>query len=304
MSSYQKAFLFNGICTKPELLCSKLVTEDYLRYEKYKNEIFQKYNLRQTLSENKGPDHLIAGALSSAISDRVVFESYIRKGIIPDVGCGYSSGVVNVCACFSAISYDTSYDIIRCNKNTAESLKNSGKMFDMGIIIGLDHETVNQIIIDSDKVDKVFVGSVNSEICVMITGYEECVADVLKAADSEGALKTVKMNIGIAYHTALIKPYAGDYIDMVSQIDYKKPDYPVVSVFSGEVMTTPGQLRYENEIDVTTAMRWDRAIKALEELGVTEFYDTSADGAIKKFSRLKKRTSKIYTYKDVQNMEV
>ena len=59
------------------------------------------------------------------------------------------------------------------------------------------------------------------------------------------------------------------------------------------------EIREEQIKDIITPMRWDLSIAKMEELGVTEFYDTSADGAIKKFSRLKKRSSKIYTYADL-----
>ena len=37
----------------------------------------------------------------------------------------------------------------------------------------------------------------------------------------------------------------------------------------------------------------------LEELGVTEFFDVSANGAVGKFSRINKRKSRIYTFDEV-----
>ena len=64
-------------------------------------------------------------------------------------------------------------------------------------------------------------------------------------------------------------------------------------------MTTGEALHKEEQINVITPMQWALSIAKMEELGVTDFFDTSADGAIKKFSRLKKRSSKIHTYMDV-----
>ena len=47
-------------------------------------------------------------------------------------------------------------------------------------------------------------------------------------------------------------------------------------------------------------MRWDLTLKKMEELGVKEFFDISANGAIKKFSRVSKKC-RIYTLEDILN---
>lgn len=296
---YNKAFLFNGICSKPEKLRQSLSPADRDKYDIYVEEVFKRYGLNISLIDNKKTDRLVAGALMSTIADRVVYEAFREKGIVPQIGCGYSSGLVGACACFSSISYDVSYDIIFCNRNTVLALEQNDKHFDMGVIIGMDGNDISEIIQSTGESENVVIGSVNSRICSMITGREPSVARVLEAATNEGALKAIKMNVGMAYHTPLIEPYASAYQKLVSEVDYKDPEYPIVSVFTNEPMMTAEEIREEQIKDIITPMRWDLSIAKMEELGVTEFYDTSADGAIKKFSRLKKRSSKIYTYADL-----
>ena len=63
-------------------------------------------------------------------------------------------------------------------------------------------------------------------------------------------------------------------------------------------MTTGQQVMRENQLNVYTPIRWDLALKKLEELGVTEFFDVSPNGAVSKFSRVN-RKCKIYTLEDV-----
>lgn len=297
--NYHQAFLFNGIGSKPERLCQFLSSRDRSRYEIYVHDTFKKYNLCINISENTEVDRLIAGALTSAIADRVVFESYLEKGIVPDIGCGYSSGLTNVCACFSAISFDTSYDIIFCNRKTTRAISQSGNILDMGVIIGMDAASVYDLIQDVGESERVMIGSINSKICVMISGYEEGIVHVLEAAVQEGALKAIQMHTGIAYHTPFIAPYVQTFTDFISNTTYSDPKYPIVSVFTHETMQTAEALHREEQINVITPMQWALAISKMEELGVTDFFDTSADGAVKKFSRLKKRSSKIHTYTDV-----
>ena len=286
MSSYGCAFLFNGIGTKPERLCQFMSSRDRNRYEVYIHDVFQKYGLNPDIAENEKTDRLIAGALTSAIADRVVFESYLEKGIVPDIGCGYSSGLTNACACFSAISFDTSYDIIFCNKKTIHAITQSGNALDMGVIIGMDAASVKDLIQAAGESERVVIGSVNSKICVMISGYEEGVVHVLDAAVQEGALKAIQMHAGIAYHTPFIAPYVAEFTDCIRET-------------ANHLMTTGEELHKEEQINVITPMQWALSIAKMEELGVTDFFETSADGAIKKFSRRKKRSSKIHPYMDV-----
>ena len=51
---------------------------------------------------------------------------------------------------------------------------------------------------------------------------------------------------------------------------------------------------------VNTRLRdGDLALNELEKMGVTEFFDVSANGAVKKFSRVNKSKCKIYTLEEL-----
>ena len=106
------------------------------------------------------------------------------------------------------------------------------------------------------------------------------------------------MNTGTAFHHPLMEQYSFEYISLCNKLEYKEPKYPIISVFNQTVMKTADEVRKENMINVFTPMRWDLALKNLEELGVTEFFDVSANGAINKFSRVSGRY-RLYTLKDV-----
>ena len=95
-----------------------------------------------------------------------------------------------------------------------------------------------------------------------------------------------------------MKKYSQEYVDFCASTTYKAPTYPILSIFDREVMTTGEQVLRENQLNVYTPIRWDLAVKKLEELGVTEFFDVSANGAVSKFSRVS-RKCKIYTLEDV-----
>ena len=296
---FKRAFLFNGIGSDYEKITAGVPTELFERFSSCRSDVFSRLGLETDIHRNTPFDAMIASWLTSSISDRIVFEAFIEKGIKPDIGAGYSSGIVNICSCFSVFSFDFSYDIIAANRATMLELGRNSIKLDMGVIIGLDRRCINELIHDMHEEKSVNIGSVNSSFCVMITGCEASVIHVLNAAKTEGALRTIKMNTGIAYHSPLLEPYCTEYNRFCASQPYSAPKYPIVSVFSGELLTTGDELLHENIINVTTPMCWETAIEKLEKLGVTEFYDMSADGSVKKFTRLRKKNLHFHTYQDI-----
>lgn len=300
VSTFKRAFLFNGIGTKPEKLIKAMTPQMLEKFFSYRHDEFARLKLSENPSENSPMDRLAAEWLSSLISDRVVFEYYLEKGIIPDIGMGHSSGIVSVSACFGAISHEFAHEIIMMNRATMLSLQKSGESQDMGTIIGLGIDEVNEIIEENNfSSDDIIVGSANSRICTMISGKRDIVLRLLDAAHEAGAIKVIPFNIGLAYHHPMIKKHSDEYVSFCDNGDYSAPKYPVLSIFDGRIMTDGDDLRKENCINILNPIRWDLALKKLEELGVTEYYDVSANGAVGKFSRINKRKGRIYTFDEV-----
>ena len=300
MSTFRRAFLVKGIGTKPEKLIQAMTPLMLQKYLDYRHDEFKRLHLSEELSENCPMDRLAAEWLSSLISDRVVYEYYIEKGIIPDIGMGHSSGIVSISACFGAISHEFAHEIIMMNRSTMRSLRDSGENQDMGTIIGMGIDEVNELIEEKHcSPDDVMVGSANSRICTMISGKRDSVIQLLDAAQEAGAIKVIPFNIGLAYHHPMIAKHSDEYVSFCESGEYKAPEYPVMSIFDGRIMTDGNDLRKENCINILNPIRWDLAVKKLEDLGVTEFYDVSANGAVGKFSRINKRKVRIYTFDEV-----
>lgn len=299
MQNYKNAFLFNGIGTNTEKSISEMPEVLSERFYSYRADIFRRFSFNACSDKNTPVDNILVQWFDSSISDRVVTETYMEKGIKADIGAGYSSGLLNVCACFSVFSFDFLYELFYLNKATITSAWDNGETLDMGVIIGMDSETVQEIICGLDMQKRVVIGSVNSSYCIMISGYADSVQAVLDKSAGEGAIKSIRMNQPIAYHNSFISPYCREYVDFCSQTEYSDPAVPIVSSLDQRLMTAKEDLIEENIRNLTTPMRWDLTIKKLQELGVTEFYDTSINGAVKKFTKWNKRKSVFYTIYDV-----
>ena len=295
---YNRAFLFNGIGSKPEKLLVKLPPELMDRYEHYLGEAFGRLGLSMDLEKNKAYDGRVAEWIISLICDRVVFEHYIDKGIIPDIGAGYSSGIVSISGCFGSVPHEFAHDIIMMNRATMRCLEEHDEKLDMGIVIGFSYSDIEELFDGKFSPDELVIGSGNSKFHVMVSGKASTVEKALLLCQNEGAIKAFSFGTGVAYHHPIMKKYSQEYVDFCASTTYKAPTYPILSIFDREGMTTGEQVLRENQLNVYTPIRWDLAVKKLEELGVTEFFDVSANGAVSKFSRVS-RKCKIYTLEDV-----
>ena len=295
---YNRAFLFNGIGSKPEKLLIKLPPELMDKYEYYLETAFGRLGLNMDLEKNKAYDGRVAEWIISLICDRVVFEHYIDKGIIPDIGAGYSSGIVSISSCFGSVSHEFAHDIIMMNRATMRCLERNNEKLDMGIVIGFSYSDIEEMFKDKFSPDEIVIGSGNSRFHVMVSGRADAVERALLLCQNEGAIKAFSFGTGVAYHHPVMKQYSQEYVDFCGSIEYNAPVYPILSIFTREIMTEGRQVMRENQLNVYTPIRWDLAIKKLEDLGVTEFFDVSANGAVSKFSRVS-RKCKIYTLEDM-----
>lgn len=291
----KRAFLFNGIGSKPEKLLVNFAPFLMEKYEYYLEEAFSRLGLNRDLEKNKAYDGRVAEWVISLICDRVVFEHYIEQGIIPDIGAGYSSGIVSISSCFGSVSHDFAHDIIMMNRATMKCLEQHDMKLDMGIIIGMDYQAAKEFLAEKFSEDEIIVGSGNSPFHVMISGKANAVEDALGLALKAGALKAFSFGTGVAYHHPIMKDFVKDYNDFCASVVYEDPDYPMISGFDSRIIETGEDVMRENIINCYTPIRWDLALKKLEKMGVTEFFDVSANGAVKKFSRVNRTKCKIYT---------
>ncbi len=295
---YKRAFLFNGIGSKPEKLLVKLPPELMDKYEFYREESFNRLGLNIDLEKNKAYDGRVAEWIISLLCDRVVFEHYINQGIIPDIGAGYSSGIVSISGCFGSVSHEFAQDIIMMNRATMKNIEDKNEKLDMGVVIGFSYADVEDVLEGIFSPDEITIGSGNSKFHVMISGRARAVEKALTICHNEGAIKAFSFGTGVAYHHPMMIKYSREYIEFCSSIEYKAPIYPIFSIFTRDILTTGDQILMENQMNVYTPIRWDKAVKNLEDLGVTEFFDVSANGAVSKFSRVS-RKHKIYTLADL-----
>lgn len=295
---YQNVFLFNGVGSKYEKLLAGLTPELNDCYQGYFEAACERIGLCKDIEQNTGYDRRIVEWLVPFVCNRVIYEQLLHRGIVPDLGIGYSSGIVSAVACFGAISHEDEYAIVSSHRSMLKMLDDSGEQLDTGIIVGFSRDDLSQLLEAHFTSEELVIGSSNSSFHSMITGKAAAVEQAVALCVQEGALKAFRLGTGTAFHHKIMQTYSKDSIAICRGLIYHDPVYPMISVFDQRVLQTAADVARENQINIYTPMRWDLALKTAEQLGATTFYDLSANGSLSKISRVG-RKCKIYTCKEI-----
>lgn len=251
-------------------------------------------------TEVSGVDLSYKNLIFTYIADYIIFQTYLEKGIPPDVIIGYSLGLNTACVCAGNISFEGGIKILQCIKKCLDYACDHLNQ-DMGLIIGLGEKTIQYLLDRNHWNSKLSIGSINSDYSLLITGEKEYVQKMIDAATSEGALRAVMLHTNIAFHYANKESWLVECIKDINQLEVYKGSYPIMSVYALEFVS---EQRVIDELkdNVYCQMKWGEAINKLEEEGYHQFWDVSLDGNLKKITKLNHKDSVFHTFKSLENM--
>ena len=271
-------------------LCDRVSDFTDLNLKKY---LFDKSSL-------SGLDKTFAEWIITGLCDCTVYDSLLKHGITPDYIAGYSLGLNNVCFCSGSVTLEESITILKGVISSISEASKSSEQYGMGVIIGLEYETVTGLIADFVPKDRLAVSSINSETFIVVSGFLSEVKKILQKSAEEGAIKTILLDVPCAFHSSLMTDYSKPYFSNLQSLKFKNSSIPIVSVYSQRELTEAKDISDEQKRNFLEPMKWKQTIKSLENAGVTEFWDMSTLAAVKKASRLNNPDSKFKTIKSLR----
>ena len=299
----KSVFLFQGIGSNLDRLLTGLGEEELsiladlcTEASEYAETDLLKYlNYRKNNTEITD---IFAEWLTASFTDIAVFRSLIKKGIKPDYIIGYSLGLNNAMHCAGSISLKACVEILKSGLECREEARTRSKVaFDMGTVIGLEEDVVNELIERYSSFEKVKIASQNTKIMIILSGEKDEVQTVLDKALEEGAIKAFMLGVGIPFHTSMMNEFSSCYFNVLKKVRFDDPQYPIVSIYSQNILTTAEEMYNEQRRNYPEQMKWKTTIEYLESIGVRDFYDMSAAETNKKASSLKNKDSRFITIK-------
>jgi len=142
----------------------------------------------------------------------------------------------------------------------------------MAAILGLSDEQIEDV---CARVDTGICqpANFNSEGQIVISGDLAGVEQGSALAAEAGAKRVVRLSVSGAFHSELMTPAAEGLRERLASVEFRDPDFPVVSNVTAQPVTTGAEARELLVRQVTAPVRWGASVAAMVQAGADRFLE-------------------------------
>ena len=211
----------------------------------------------------------------------IAFKEMEKKGITPDIAAGHSLGEYTAFAAAGVYDFETGLHIVRKRGEFISEALEPGKGT-MAAIIGLPFEVVEDVV---SSIDGVWPANYNDPTQIVISGLKEAVHEAMEILKEKGAKRVVELKVSGPFHTPLIEKAAEKMEELLSQIKFHPPKFPVVLNVTARESTDPEEMKRYLIEQIVKPVRWVQSMERMKELGVEEYYEVGPKNVLKGLGR-------------------
>jgi [acyl-carrier-protein] S-malonyltransferase len=186
-------------------------------------------------------------------------------GLTPTVVAGHSLGEYTALVACGCLEWTGALRLVAA-RGRAMAQAARERPGAMAALVGLDQATVRQLCAAAGTgAEQVVVANLNSPKQAVVSGTERAVAAVVDAARTAGALRAKRLPVGGAYHSPLMAPAQAALAPLLRAATLHAPDVAMVSSVTGAAVTDVDAYRQALVEQITSPVRWERAVRALAE---------------------------------------
>ncbi len=195
-----------------------------------------------------------------------------EMGMQPDYVAGHSLGEYT--AAVAAGSLDTASGMaLVCERGRRMAAIQSERPGAMGAVIGLPAERVAELCSQASAIGSVAPANLNTPTQTVVSGEEPAVEKLLELAQESGAQRAIRLQVGAAFHSELMKPVQSALADRMQDLQWRDPAPPLVSNASGGLVETADGVRDALVAQIASPVLWVDCVRTLLDAGVSTFLE-------------------------------
>lgn len=143
----------------------------------------------------------------------------------------------------------------------------------MAALLGLDAAAAAEVCREAAQGEVVSPANLNSPGQVVIAGHAAAVARTAELAKARGAKRAVMLNVSAPFHCALMQPAQDRLAEDLDRTEIADPQIPLVNNVDAAEVCTAAAVRDGLKRQVTSAVRWEAAMRLLRAQGVEMFIE-------------------------------
>jgi [acyl-carrier-protein] S-malonyltransferase len=206
-------------------------------------------------------------ALSLAVTDAAR-----SRGIQPDFVAGHSLGEYTAAAAARAISVEDGIELVSLRGRLMAEIQDE-RPGAMAAVIGLSPERLGVLCDQAAQGETVTLANINSPTQIVVSGEEDAVVRLMELAEKNGAQRVVRLQVGAAFHSALMEPAQAQMREALAGVHVEDPQVPMASNASGSLVRTADEVRDALVAQIASPVRWVDCVRALVAEGVQTFLE-------------------------------
>jgi [acyl-carrier-protein] S-malonyltransferase len=140
-------------------------------------------------------------------------------------------------------------------------------------VIGLEAERLEELCREASGHGTVSPANLNTPTQIVVSGEEDAVVELMRLAEEAGADKVVRLQVGAAFHSVLMKPVQERMRAAMEQVSFADPEVPLVSNASGQAVTTADEVREALIAQIASPVRWVDCVRTLDAAGCATYLE-------------------------------
>lgn len=233
------------------------------------------------LTENTQPALLVHSA--------VLYQLLVKKGIRPDYLAGHSLGEYSALYAAGVLTFEDAVFAVRRRGQLMEEAVPAGKGT-MAAVLGMEADQLKQICSQAaTHGESVQLANLNCPGQIVISGTVGGVEAASALAREAGARRVVPLAVSGPFHSALMKPAAGELEKVLDGLSLQDADVEVIANSTAEPEHAAAEIRRHLIEQLYSPVRWTESINKLSALGVDTYVEVGPgrvlSGLIRKIQR-------------------
>ena len=198
---------------------------------------------------------------------------YSETGETPEAVAGHSLGELSALTSAGVLAFEDGLRLVAKRAEVMQKCCENQKSA-MAAVLGLEDSVIEEICKQvTENGDLVVAANYNCPGQVVISGAESGVEKASQLLENAGAKRIVRLQVGGAFHSPLMKPASEEFLEAVGSAEFKVPVCPVYQNVTALATTDTAELQRNLTAQMTSPVRWTETVKNIITKGVTQFYE-------------------------------
>ncbi|WGD97205.2 ACP S-malonyltransferase [Bacillus safensis] len=218
-----------------------------------------------------------------------ILKKFEESGIKADYAAGHSLGEYTALVAAGALSFKDAVYAVRKRGELMNEAVPAGEGA-MAAILGLDKAALVEVTKEvTESGHLVELANLNCPGQIVISGTAKGVELASEKAKEKGAKRAIALEVSGPFHSALMKPAADKFTDVLSKLDITDAKTPVISNVTADIVTSRDEIETKLIEQLYSPVRFEESVERLIDLGVTTFIEIGPgkvlSGLVKKVNR-------------------